>query len=166
MEPTSQQLAPTEPQPKSVSWIVREGTAEDLPFILDSWRKSFHYSPEVDGCPASVYYPKMLTVIQRLLSRPSTRVAVACPEGEDSFFIGGWVCYEENVELIDRDTKTLGSKIHFVFSREKGLGMWKLLVRAQRLDQKTAIYTSFTKALRRVTLPSSWRYDPFDKWER
>lgn len=155
------------PEEKSlVSWSVRPCTEEDLPFIIDSWRKSFIHSPEVDGCTGDLYYPRMLGVIQRLLSRPKAKVLVACPDGENSFFIGGWICFEEGIELSDRGQPFSGAKIHYVFSREKGLGMWKLLVRAHGLENVPAIYTSWTKAMKRVSLPHLWRYDPFDKWEK
>lgn len=153
--------------PKPISWNVRVSSPVDLPFIIDSWRRSFAYSPEVDGCPADVYYPKMLNVLQRILSRPNAQVLVACPDSEeDSFFIGGWICYEDKATIQDHDRFIEGIKVHFVFSREKGLGMWNLLVRNQHLDKKPAVYTSWTKAMRRVTLPDCWRYDPFDKWEK
>lgn len=57
-------------------FVVRGPGEEDLPFIFNSWLKSFRDSPQVQGVPNTLYYAEQHALIGQLLK--DSYVLIAC----------------------------------------------------------------------------------------
>lgn len=65
--------------------MLRDVTADDLPFIYNSWLKSFKSSPWAKSIPTSIYYANHKEVIAKIL--PKAIIMVACnPEDQSQIF--------------------------------------------------------------------------------
>lgn len=58
--------------------MIRPGVVEDVPFIFNSWLKSFRDAPAVQGIPNVVYYKQHHDVVERVLAAPGLQVLVVC----------------------------------------------------------------------------------------
>lgn len=76
------------------NFIIRKARGDDLAFIYSTWAKSFRYDSDLArGCKNSVFFPEYARVIDDILSRPETEVAVAVLE-KDPFVILGYFVSE------------------------------------------------------------------------
>lgn len=123
-------------------FALREPTATDVGFVVDSWAKClrtmFERRRKMHG---DDYFPWAQGRINALLARPKTELRVLGPEG-DAWSVEGWACLE-------------GSVLHFVYvaSRARGLGATKLLLG----DRTIAAYSHLTKMIDERRLPASWQ---------
>lgn len=67
---------------------VRIAADSDLPFIFNSFLKSFRDSPSVSGVPNTVFYDGHHAVIERLLAHPGARTLVACNAADPAQIYG------------------------------------------------------------------------------
>jgi len=129
--------------------LLREGRAEDLPLVLDSWVKSYAGSKFAESIRAAgVSYERFQDLVAKnILGRSSTqlRVAVWDQDGDDTDApIVGW-------------SATEGSVVHYVWVRPqwRGDGLSKTL-----LGEQT--YTAATHKTR--ALPAGIRLDWMRVW--
>lgn len=108
--------------PSNEQVTVRPGVVEDVPFIFNSWLKSFRDAPVVQGIPNVIYYKEHHDVIERILSGAGLQVLVVCnkehPDQIYSYLVG-----------------TLGaaeSTIHWVYTKHpfRRMGMADELLKA------------------------------------
>ena len=79
-----------------MSWPrkLREPRPADMPFIMDSWQRSFSRSPFAGVVPNSKWLENSRALVTSLLAR-GAKVVVACnPEDEDQIL--GWACAEQD----------------------------------------------------------------------
>lgn len=72
---------------------IRQASAPDLPFILDSWLKGYRESPFLKHIPGSVYWAEQRAVCTRLLAGHGA--IIASPDGAEDE-IAGWLCGHGN----------------------------------------------------------------------
>jgi GNAT superfamily N-acetyltransferase len=72
---------------------IRPMCIDDAAYVLDSWANSYRRSPTTGPIEREVFNIEQRARINRLVSRPHSRVFVAC-DAEDTHQIRGWVCFE------------------------------------------------------------------------
>lgn len=105
------------PDPESLPFVVRAATADDLPFIHDSWLLSARDGEAHNEGRHFVWWQKQDQ--REILSRRSTRVRIVCP-ADDPETILGWAAIGE----------TSPPCVYFVYVRapSRALGIARMLV--------------------------------------
>ncbi len=101
----------------SQEWTIRSATGTDLNFIYSSWLHSYrHNSKFASSIKKRIYFKEYYSVIDWILSRPNTKVLVACSP-EEPKVIFSFLVYEPDA-------------IHYCFTREsmRELGLIASLV--------------------------------------
>lgn len=122
----------------TVTMQVRAAHNLDIPFLTDSWLKSFQGSYHVKKLPAWLYRQQHHKIVTQLLAR--SLVLVACDEAAPNV-IWGWTC----AEMIN-DTLV----VHYTYVKEafRGFGIASKLI-AELLAHETPealVYTHDTKS--------------------
>lgn len=72
---------------------IRPMCIDDAAYVLDSWANSYRRSPTTGPIEREVFNIEQRARINRLVTRPHSRVFVAC-DAEQTSQIRGWVCFE------------------------------------------------------------------------
>lgn len=72
---------------------IRPMCIDDAAYVLDSWANSYRRSVITGPIEREVFNIEQRARINRLISRPASRVFVAC-DAEKTEQIRGWVCFE------------------------------------------------------------------------
>lgn len=106
---------------------VRPFTQDDVPFIFNSWLKSFRTSPFAGVIPNHLYYEVYRTTIEDLIAR-GAEVLVACDSAKETRILG-YICFEPNC-------------LHYLYVKDPylKLGVSDLLITESGL-LPTAFYT-------------------------
>lgn len=75
---------------------MRETTAEDLPFIFNSWLKSFRFNEDASRMSNGVYFGYFKELVTGLLE--SSSIVVAC-NPDDSTQIYGYAVYDHKEDI-------------------------------------------------------------------
>lgn len=131
---------------------LRAATAEDVPFIFNSWLKSFKYSLWCRNIPSSIYFAEHHKLIERLLKE--CNVVVAC-NTEDSSQIFGFLCgqHVENIFCL-----------HYIYVKHsfRNLGIAKAMLNSFSHDPSTAsVYTHHTRVAEKVAPKYNMVYHPY-----
>jgi GNAT superfamily N-acetyltransferase len=123
---------------------LRRARKADIPFITSSWLKSFRDAPFMGSCPNDIYFFDQHRVIESLLPRCITLVAV---NEDDSDQILGWCA----AELIDT-----ALVVHYMYVKHpfRKLGIAKrMLGTLQATESPPAVfYTHKTPAVPKLKL--------------
>ncbi len=108
---------------------VRGAVAEDLPFILNSWLKSYRNSSVSLSIPNQVYYPGHTNRVKEILSNPST-VSLILVNSTDADQIMGYVIFDLNAPVL-----------HYLYVKQpfRKYGMGQFLVSLAITHHKSAI---------------------------
>ena len=131
---------------------LRTATEEDVPFIMNSWLKSFRGSMFARNVINTVYFTEHHKLIERLLK--SSSVIIACND-EDSSQVYGWICAEEVDGIFC---------LHYVYIKHafRNLGIGKLLFDVFKHDMSTAgIYTHYTRIADKLAAKYNMLYHPY-----
>lgn len=127
-------------------WALRGGVADDWGFVIDSWSRSYSYSPWAKMVGARAYWDYHRGLIKDLVESGRGTLLMAVPS-DDPDAIAGWVCTE-------------GDRIlHYAYTRgpSRRLGIYSTLVRPL-LD----IELEYTHTARPgVTIGSKWTFNPY-----
>lgn len=106
-------------------FAIRDALPDDVPFVFNSWLKSYRDSPMVKSIPNTIYYDEHHRVIERLLQSPDIHAHVAC-NPEDHNQIYGYVIAEKH---IDPDIKCVSTTFHWIYCKHpfRGNGIAKAL---------------------------------------
>lgn len=121
---------------------------EDVPFLYNSWLKSYRDSPTVQSISNTVYYAEQHKLIERLLQAPEAKAVVAC-NPEDPTQIYGYIVYQPDV-------------LHWVYVKHtfRGAGIARMLVAEAGLSAKL-IYTHRVKNSERLVGERDATYNPY-----
>lgn len=111
---------------------------EDQAFIFSSWLRTYkHHSYFAKRIKHALFFKGHHAVIEHILEKPTTTVAIACPKG-DLDTILGYLVYEP--------AKESRPVIHFVFVKEpfRRMGMAKTLFKSQHIDINNIFFTHWT----------------------
>lgn len=131
---------------------LREHTAEDLPFILDGWIRSWRTSPWAGTVPNNMIWEVTRATIAGLLTRGARiRVAEVARESGGTRLVG-FVCFEGP------------DIVHYIFVKKtgfRGLGIGKLLLN----DAVGHFYFEGPGRFTHRTLASRWLADLGWTWD-
>lgn len=124
---------------------VREGGANDLPFVIDSWSQSYYGAKAVAGMQKDDYFPAMHSKVKDILARPGVVLVVACASEDDDTILG-WAAFEDRC-------------LHYVVVKKdvRGVGIAKALV-----PDSITMYSY--KSARIEKIPNGWKYRPDMVW--
>lgn len=77
----------------SVEFMLRDQCEADLPFVYNSFLKSYRDSPTVSAVPNTMYYEGQHALVERLLLRPACKLLMAVSR-EDQTQIFGYALAE------------------------------------------------------------------------
>lgn len=69
-----------------LGFVVRKASPADVPFVTNSWLKSFRSNPHVAGIPNQVYYHQQHLILEKIV--PQSMVLVACNELDPTQILG------------------------------------------------------------------------------
>ncbi len=106
-------------------FTIRDALPDDVPFVFNSWLKSYRDSPMVKSIPNTIYYDEHHRVIERLLQKPELCAFVAC-NPEDSNQIYGYVLAER---AFDGQGGCVSTTFHWIYCKHpfRGNGIAKAL---------------------------------------
>lgn len=85
----------------AVQLAIRPGQEADLPFVFNSWLKSFKTRSQfARRITDEVFYRWHKLVVSRILQRPGTQLLVATPEGEPDTILGYLVMEQQDVQVL------------------------------------------------------------------
>jgi hypothetical protein len=133
-------------------YTIRNGKAEDLHLVLDSWVKTYAQSPYARamgrvGSKKTLFFQRTEARVRALLQ--ACPVKVACDEVDEDVVIG-WACGNPPY-------------LHYVFVksdfRKKGIA--KDLVRSLGFEEsELCLVGSQTDLSKNLKLPEKWSWDP------
>jgi GNAT superfamily N-acetyltransferase len=94
-----------------IDWVLREPTADDLPFIMSTWLKSARKQGARAFMTNTVYYRNEKRRIEELLDRAQVRL-ISNPADPDHLF--GWACFEMVADIF---------VVHYVYVKRGYRGM-------------------------------------------
>lgn len=117
---------------------IRPATADDMAFVVDTWRRSFEGSPAVAGASKEHYFDEMRRVVGRYAA--SAELRIAC-DPNDANHLVGYACFT-------------GPELHWAYIKRdfRGLGIMHELLEGAEIDSYTF------RPSRRP--PSAWRFTP------
>lgn len=94
--------------------VHRPAKPSDVPFVFDSWLRSFRLAHAAGPIPMDMYYPVYRRVLERLLARPGVEVLLAEFAGVDVIF--GYLVHERGYRRPRSDEAT--PLVHYCYVRE------------------------------------------------
>lgn len=131
---------------------LRSATEADVPFIFNSWLKSYRGANSVKNITNPVYFEFQHKAIEKILQR--SQVYVLCSPDDNSQVFGYIVC--EKVEEIP--------VLHYAYVKYafRGMGLCKLLMSHANLDKQIGgFYTHETHSSNKLLKDSKFVYNPY-----
>jgi hypothetical protein len=108
----------------------------DEGYILSSWLRTYHHNSYFcKKIKKDIYYPHHEVILKGILSRPTTRVWIACNELYPEVVLS-YLVYEEGPKQV----------IHWVYTKDafKKIGLAKELFHHCKLDPNQCYFTHWT----------------------
>lgn len=134
---------------------IRPATAEDLPYIITTWVRSFRESPYAGLVPNHLYRSVYESTVTDLLAR-GAKLFVACSAADPDFIVG-FACWEQVPGRFHNRPI-----VHYVFVREKfrRLGFGKKLLAG--MNHSKPLYTfRFPGVLDAKLRAAGWKHAPY-----
>lgn len=131
---------------------LRTANEEDIPFIFNSWLKSFRNSNFAKSITSTVYFTEHHKVIRKILE--TNQVIIACNE-EDPGQIYGWICAGKTDGIFT---------LNYIYVKQpfRNFGIGKQLLNAFEHDPAfAAIYTHQTNFGAKVAPKYNFVYHPY-----
>jgi GNAT superfamily N-acetyltransferase len=133
---------------------LREAVGTDIPFITNSWLKTFADSDHARRIDRDTYFSEQTRRMMRLLARSTVIVAV---DPSDAGNILGYVVAEKSLK------RHGGVDLHWVYVRGafRRLGVMGVLLNAVGARRGTTHYTHQTDKGRQVAREFGWLFNPY-----
>ena len=131
---------------------LRTANDEDLPFIFNSWLKSFRDSYFARDIPDTIYFADHHKVIERLLK--NSVVMISCNEDDPSQLYGYAVGSEEDGIFV----------LHFIYVKYtfRNLGIGTLLLKTfGHTGESASVYTHCNSLAIRLAAKYNFVYHPY-----
>ena len=131
---------------------IRSATEADVPFIFNSWLKSYKGSHAVKAISAPVYFDFHHRAIEKLLQR--SQVLVLCSP-DDSTQVFGYLVHE-SVESVP--------VVHYAYVKYafRGMGLCSMLLKQAGLEKQSGgFYTHETHSTLKLVNGSKFVYNPY-----
>jgi GNAT superfamily N-acetyltransferase len=122
-------------QPSELGLVYRPASPDEMSFILDSWLKSYKFSPWAGVMENHKYFVQQREAIEALLARGS-QITVA--EVPDTDRVAGWICHEHKPGI---------DVVHYVYVKDpwRKMGIGGALV-DETCREREILYTFRTRA--------------------
>lgn len=131
---------------------IRNAIESDVPFIFNSWLKSYRGANAAKNISNPVYFDFQHQAIESLLKR--SQVFVLCSPDDQSQVFGYVVC--EKLEDIDI--------VHYIYIKYafRGMGLGQMLLKHANIDaQVGGFYTHETHSTVKLAQNSKFVYNPY-----
>jgi len=131
---------------------LRRATEEDIPFIFNSWLKSYRHSRFAREITSTIYFTEHHKVLERLLK--TNDVIIACNE-KDASQVYGYICAGKVDGIF---------AIHYIYVKHsfRNLGVGKVLLNAFQHDPATAsVHSHSTRISERLAAKYNSVYHPY-----
>lgn len=138
-------------------WSLRPLSPNDIPFVFNSWLKSYRESPQVACIPNTVYYDKFHATIEQVMN--DSAILVACSP-EDPNLLYGYVVAELKDETLI---------FHWVYVKHpfRNFGLAKEMEKEiLTISHKNVAYTTRTRITDSLVKNRNYTYDPFYLWSK
>lgn len=137
---------------------VRPMTPEDIPFVTDSWARSFLHSPSVRNVPDDVYKLEIRARIDRLLKQSVTLVLSAA---DSPTHVSGFVIFQPPKN--DASLPILHYLLIHANLQDRGLGskLFKLVSDTRNSPEDPCWATHWTIPMKRVISRWNLIFNPF-----
>ena len=131
---------------------IRPMVDEDIPFIFNSWLKSYRFSHFGEKITNTIYFQDHHKVVERIIKNSKT--LIAC-DPEDSSQLYGYIvaAVEEGILVL-----------HFIYVKHtfRNLGIGKTLLDALGHDKSSAaVYTHHTRMADKLAAKYNFVYHPY-----
>ncbi len=131
---------------------LRSANEEDIPFIFNSWLKSYRNSYFAKAVTNTVFYTEHHKLLEKIIE--NNQVVIACKNDEPDQ-IYGWICAGKTDGIFT---------LHYVYVKHpfRGFGVGKQLLNVFDHDPAFAgIYTHHTKTAERLAPKFNMIYHPY-----
>lgn len=138
-------------------WIIREAEPSELNFIYATWLNNYRYDSFLGmACKNSVFFSEYPSVIDHILSKPFTKILIACFPDTASVILS-YLVYEPNT-------------LHYLFTKEiyRHQGIARSLIE-RAFQGRTAVSLSHRTLMSEPVLQKyrdKFIYNPFQLFER
>jgi hypothetical protein len=117
----------------------------DFPFICDTWLNNlYHGNGWFKAIPEKIYREHYKKVIIRLISKPNSRVSMACLKIDSDALVGYSVTEGDHI-------------LHYVFIKP----VWRSLGIAKKIVPETVTTVTHLTRFGQAIKPERWIYNPF-----
>lgn len=131
---------------------IRKANEEDIPFIFNSWLKSYRNSKFAKSITSTIYFTEHHKIIQSIVTK--NEVLIAC-NNEDPSQVYGYCCAGFTEGFFT---------LHYIYVKHsfRGLGIAKVLMSKFNHDTSTAsIYTHHTRVADKLAPKYNMIYHPY-----
>jgi GNAT superfamily N-acetyltransferase len=141
---------------KKVPFNIRSAAVDDIPFVFNSWLKSYRDAPAVRAVPNTTYYAEHHAIIEKIFSSAGLVLLVACDATESKQIFG--------YAVGERTSK--GFAIHWVYVKfpfrrfRIGAALEQALL-ATNVDLSEVCYTHAPKGGEGLFRTRKYTYNPY-----
>ena len=131
---------------------LRPMVEDDIPFIFNSWLKSYRFSHFGEKITNTIYFQDHHKLLERIVG--NSKVLVACDPQDSSHLYGYSVAGEQDDVLV----------LHFIYVKHtfRNLGIGKTLLDALGHDNSSAaVYTHHTRMADKLAAKYNLVYHPY-----
>lgn len=134
-----------------VDFALRPPESADVPFLYNSWLKSYRDSPTVAGIPNTLYYTGQHALIERLLR--DCEVVIACSKEDPGQILGYGI----------GETGLGTATVHWIYVKHpfRGFGIGRALYQDLVGDQANVYFTHRPKNGERLLRGRPVTYNPY-----
>lgn len=139
-------------QKQEIDTHIRPAQETDIPFILNSWLKSFRMGTFNVNVANTIYFTEQHKLVEKILKRST--VLIAC-ESNDVANIYGYIVFEKIEGILT---------IHYMYIKHtfRGLGLSKVLLENAGHDKEAGgLYTHNTRVGEKVAIKANLVYHPY-----
>lgn len=131
---------------------IRRATESDVPFIFNSWLKSYRHSRFAQDLHTTIYYSEHHKIIENLLK--TCEVIIACSDDDVSQILG-WACFE----------KVQGAFVlHYIYTKQtyRMLGIaGRLLSETGHNPELASLYSHHSAVALKLAGKYNFVYNPY-----
>ena len=139
---------------------IRPAIIADIPFIFNSWLKSYRDSPSVRNIPNSIYFEAQHKLIEGVLGSPTLNIWVACQHDKEEQIFGYLVAEKMAEDMV----------IHFAYVKfpERGKGIARALEKKViEMEPERVWFTAQNKSIESKLLKErKYHFNPYLFWSK
>lgn len=138
-------------------WLLRDPKSEDVPFVFNSWLKSFRDGPAMSNMANDTFYKGTHACIENVAKSPACKVVVACDPNDPNMIFGYGVA-----ELVGTDLV-----LHWIYVKHpfRAFGLGRAIEdELKKIPHESVSFSCYSKLCRALMNSRKYKYDPFKFW--